>query len=225
MIGFVMAELKLWRKEEMTKAVSSMALALAAAAIAGPLNPVFEFIAAAAIFVIAGWREGRSYEQGPGQRRYLLTSPLRLRKIIAARLLASWSIFLALLFAASPILLSSAIAWGVSAEVVAACALCWAAAYALSSAMGFASAFVLESAEGILGAAALAAWVILSFFVKWLMPANPFLQLWNLLNLEPGPGIFASVAAELALAALLVAASAPSIDRLRRVEGLSEEER
>jgi hypothetical protein len=216
MIGFLILELGGWRERDMRRSIALAATALAAAGVAGPLNPLFLGLASSAAFLLAGWGEGRRYQLSQVSRRRLLAYPLPAWKIAAGKALSAAAVWLCLLFALSPILAASALVWGLSARTIGSCLLAWLSAFLVAAAAGFFSSFALEKAEGLGGWLLFVIWLASSFFVLWLEPTNPFLQAWRILMLDQRPGIYLGMAAEAAAALLLLAASVPSIAKAKK---------
>jgi len=208
MIAYFLASLREWRERRMRRTVCASAILLAAAALAGPLQPLLIALAAAAVFVVSGWAEGGSHKPAKDTGLDPIAFPARARSIVAGKSLACLFAWLTLILALSPILAASAIAWGLSGPTIAYCLLCWLAAYIGAASAGFFSKLFFPNQDGMVGLGLYLAWLFSSFYAAWLMPSNPFIQAWTTLRLGGGKALYAGICAEAAAAALLIAASA-----------------
>jgi hypothetical protein len=210
-IAFFLAALRDWREARLRRTICASAGVLAAAALAGPLQPLILAIASAAVFVASGWTEGNSPKRAGGEGLDPLSFPARPRSIVAGRALSALFIWLALAFSLSPILAASAIAWGLSRATIMSCLLCWSTAYMAAASAGFCSKLLFTGSNGLLGLCLYLLWIFSSFFVAWLKFSNPFVQAWSLLKLEGGTAPYWGICFEAMAAALLLALSALSL--------------
>ena len=216
MIAYLLSSLREWRRARMSRSVGYSAALLAAAALAGPLQPLLLALAGVAVFALSGWAEGNSPGSKGGEGLDPAAFPAGTWAVVAGRLLSALAVWLALLLAFSPLFAASAIAWGLSREVMLSCLACWLCAFLLAASAGFCSKLLFPGSEGLIGLCVFLLWLFSSFFAERLRASNPFVQAWSLLKLEGGKVEAAGLLADAAGAAALLAASALAISRRRR---------
>jgi hypothetical protein len=215
-IAFVLALLREWREERMRRTISVSVVILAAAALAGPLQPLLLALAGTAVFVVSGWADGNSPRPAHAEGVDALSFQARARALVSGRILAALALWLGLVLALSPILAASAIAWGLSSSLMLSCLLCWLTAYLTGTSAGFCSKLVFSGSDGLVGLLIYLLWVLSSFFAAPLKSSNPFIQAWSLLRLEGGSAPYSGICAEAIAAAILFAASALVLSAGRR---------
>jgi ABC-type multidrug transport system permease subunit len=216
MFAFLLEELREWRERRMRRTAAVFSATIALAGALSILQPLVIVLAATALFVVYGWSEGNRYQSGQGSRRLLLAFPVPTRSVVAGKALstlATWAFFALLL---SPPLVLAALARGVAAGAIAACYLSWLVAYFASACAGFLSSLAFARAEGFPGLLLILFWLCSAFFAPGLAQANPFVQAWEILKAEGGAAPFAGMGATALAAALLLAAAAFALSRMRR---------
>jgi len=208
MIAFLAAELGDWRKRHMRKTVCLAAAFLALAGLIGPLQPLILALASTLIFIAAAWSEGLNPPSESGFRVDPQTFPAKSADISAGKALSSLALWIGLIFALSPILAASAIAWGIPAGTTLLCLLCWLSAYLLASSINFLSKLLFARTEGLVGLSLYSLWLFSSFFSAGLEPTNPFIQIRGILKLEGGRAPIACICAEMGAAAAVFACAA-----------------
>jgi hypothetical protein len=216
MLAFIMEELRDWREGRMKRTTAVSAIALAAIGAVSLLQPLLIALAVTALFVGFGWAEGNRYQAATSSQRLLLAFPIRPRAVAGGKALSSLALWSIMAFFLSPILAASAMTWGLSADSVAGCLLCWLCAYYAATSAGFFSSLAFERSEGLLGFFFMLLWLFSPLFLARLGPGNPFIQAWDILKLEGGRAIYLGMAAEAVAASLLLAASAAILGRIRR---------
>jgi len=216
MIAYALASLREWRVARMRRTVSAAALMLAAAALAGPLQPLILAIATTAVFALSGWADGNGPKPARGDGIDPLVFPSRAGAIVSGRILAALASWLALCLALSPVLAASAIAWGLSSATILSCLLCWLTAYLVGASAGFCSMLAFSGSDGFVGLLIYLGWILSSFFAAPFKFSNPFIQAWSLLRLEGGSAPYSGILAEAIVAAGLFAASALVLSARRR---------
>jgi hypothetical protein len=216
-IAFALTLLREWREERMRRTISASAIILAAAALAGPLQPLLLALAGTAVFVVSGWADGNSPRPARGEE--IDAFPARTSALVSGRILAALALWLALVLILSPVLAASAIAWGLSPTLILSVLLCWLAAYLTGTSAGFCAKLVFSGSDGLIGLFIYMLWVLSSFFAAPLRSSNPFVQAWSLLRLEGGRAPYSGICAEAIAAAILFAASALALSARRRKRG------
>ncbi len=119
-------------------------------------------------------------------------------------------------FALSPVLVASAAAWGLAVRTIAACLASWLASYLLALGMGFLSSLVFERSEGLLGLFLYLAALSASLTIPVAAPANPFVQVWDIVKLGELARPLIGSGAEALGAFALFAAGGLALRRTRR---------
>jgi hypothetical protein len=216
MMGFILVELGEWRTKLMQRTIFIAAIALGLTALIGPLHPLSLSLVTTAIFIVAGWAEGCDYLSSDDSRRRMLAFPITAGRMGAAKVLASFSICFLLFLALSPLMAASAIAWGLSLWALASLLVSWLCAFFLAASAGFFSSIAMERSRGFVGLFMVVVWILVSFIVDWMRPANPFLQAWRIMGFAQDTSVYLGMAAEFALSTLLIASTLPSIARAKR---------
>jgi hypothetical protein len=208
MIAYLFAELDGWRKRHMKKTICLSALFLALIGLIGPLQPLLVALASTLVFIAAAWAEGLSPPQDSSLRMDPETFPARASEIAAGRALSDLVLWLGIAFILSPVLVASAIAWGISGGTALACLLCWLSAHILASSIKFLSKLLFEKTESLVGFCVYVLWLFSSFFSSSYRASNPFVQVWSILSLAEAGNIFAFIYAGIGAAVLVFAVSA-----------------
>jgi hypothetical protein len=216
MIAFLVAELGEWRKKHMRKTLCLSAILLALIGLIGPLQPLLLALAGTLIFIVSAWSETLNPPSESRARPNVRAFPANSFEKATGKALSVLVIWLGIGLVLSPILAASAVAWGLSGETMAFCLLCWLSAFLLAASIGFVSELIFDRSEGLVGLGVYLIWLFSSFFIPWLKPSNPFIQVWSILRLEGGSAPCACIFVEAAVAALLFACSVPLLGLGRR---------
>jgi hypothetical protein len=215
MLAFLVEELRDWRKERMRRTIIVSAIALAAIGAISLLQPLLIALTATALFLGFGWAEGNRYHAATSSRRFLLAFAMRPGAVAGGKAFSSLAIWLLTTFFLSPLLATSAMAWGLPAGPAAGCLLCWLTAYYAAASAGFFSSVVFDRSEGLLGLFFVVLWLVSPLFIGRTGAVNPFVQAWDILKLEGGMTPYLGMAVEAAAATLLLPASAACLARAR----------